>query len=53
MKWGWLEEQEESFQCMKRKLIESPALIQPDFNKTFYIVVDASSVGTAGYLGQE
>lgn len=27
-------------------------LAQPDFDKQFYILVDASSIGIASYLGQ-
>lgn len=51
-KWLWTETHEQAFLEMKIILINSPVLVQPNFNKPFYIVVDASTVGVAGYLGQ-
>lgn len=44
--WNWLEQHEQqTFVSMKNKLITAPALAQPDFEKLFYVVVDASSIG--------
>lgn len=37
---------------MKHVLLSAPALSQPDFAKQFYIVIDSSTIGIAGYLCQ-
>lgn len=41
-----------NIKTLKISLTTAPALVQPSFQKTFYIVTDASSVGISGYLGQ-
>lgn len=35
---------------MKQQLIKQNHLLQTDFNKPFYVVVDPSLVGIAGYI---
>ncbi|XP_010530537.1 PREDICTED: uncharacterized protein LOC104807122 [Tarenaya hassleriana] len=49
--WGAV--QEEAFQTLKAKLINSPLLTLPDFTKTFEIECDASRIGIGAVLMQE
>ena len=47
------EEQENAFSLLKSKLISTPLLSLPDFNKTFEIECDASGIGIGVILMQE
>ncbi|OMO71827.1 hypothetical protein CCACVL1_18051 [Corchorus capsularis] len=49
-KWG--REQQEAFEILKDKLTNAPLLILPNFNNTFEIECDASSVGIGAVLMQ-
>lgn len=46
------EKQQRSFETLKQFMIQAPAVVQSNFEKMFYIVADASTIGVAGYLGQ-
>ena len=48
----WTEETQDAFQLLKDKLSSPPVLAFPDFDKQFYLVTDASSVGIGSCLMQ-
>ena len=51
-KYEWKEEQQKAFDFLKNKLITSPILIYPDFNKRFILSTDASYLGLGAVLSQ-
>ena len=48
----WTEECSVAFEELKRKLVESPVLIHPDFTKGFILDVDASDLSIGAVLSQ-
>jgi hypothetical protein len=48
----WKEEQEKAFEELKKRLMETPVLQYPDFNKSFIICTDASEKGLGAVLEQ-
>ena len=48
----WTEECSIAFQALKRKLVETPVLIHPDFSKGFILDVDASDLCIGSVLSQ-
>ncbi|KAG1136977.1 hypothetical protein G6F38_011651 [Rhizopus arrhizus] len=46
----WTEEQQNSFETLKKKLAELPTLIQPDFNKPFELHCDAATSSEIGVV---
>lgn len=53
VKFEWKEECENSFNQLKRALIESPVLKFPNFSERFYLYVDASNQAISYILGQK
>jgi hypothetical protein len=56
--WQWTEQEQASFDMLKFKLINTPLLQYPDFNKPFILTTDASgyaigSILSQGKLGQD
>ena len=51
--WHWGEAQEKAFQLLKQKMCTRPVLMQPDFNKHFYLQTDTSGYGLGAVLSQE
>jgi hypothetical protein len=49
----WKEQQENAFQELKRRLIEAPLLVLPEFKKTFEVECDAGGNGIGGVLMQD
>ena len=42
-----------SFQALKKKLVEAPVLIHPDFTQSFKLDVDASDLSIGAVLSQD
>ena len=51
--WSWGEEQIKAFKELKTRMCASPVLRQPNFDKKFYLQVDASMYGVGAILSQE
>lgn len=49
----WIQECENAFQTLKNKLITSPVLAYPDFEKKFKVIVDASEKHCGAVLCQD
>jgi hypothetical protein len=49
----WTIEAEKSFNLLKRKIIEQPVLVLPDFQKTFQVKCDARGYAVGGVLSQD
>ena len=43
-------EANDSFECLKRKIVDQPILVLPNFYKLFIVEYDASNKGTGGVL---
>lgn len=52
VKYNWSEPTKNSFNELKQKLISSPILTYPNFDKTFIITTDASNMGIGSVLSQ-
>ena len=53
VEWYWGKSQEEAFQSLKQRMCDKPVLMQPNFNKRFYLQTDASGYGLGAVLSQE
>jgi hypothetical protein len=51
--WHWDEPQEKAFITLKQLMCSAPVLTQPDFNKKFYLQMDASGYGMGAILSQK
>ncbi len=51
--WHWNNEQQMAFKGLKNKMCTKPVLQQPNFNKMFYLQMDASAYGMGAILSQE
>lgn len=51
--WSWKQKQEEIFQRIKEKFLESIVLKHPNFDKIFYMNCDASNISVGAELYQE
>jgi hypothetical protein len=51
--WEWGEKQTKAFEELKRRMCANPVLIQPNFNRRFYLQCDASAYGVGAVLSQE
>ena len=49
----WIEEAEKSFNLLKKKIIEQPILVLPDFSKTFQVRCDVSGFSIRVVLSQD
>ena len=53
MPWHWEERQKKAFKELKTRMCTALVLSQPDFEKKFYLQVDASAYGMGAILLQE
>src|SRR5262249_39288248 len=53
MPWHWELSQQEAFDTLKWRMCQNPILQQPDFDKRFYLYMDASAYGMGAILSQE
>ncbi len=51
--WHWGEAQFKAFEMLKTLMCRKPVLIQPDFDRRFYLQTDASAYGIGAVLSQE
>jgi hypothetical protein len=51
--WPWGKSQSKAFEELKMQMCQNPILVQLDFNKHFYLQVDASAYGVGAILLQE
>ena len=51
--WEWANMQQLAFNLLKALMYEAPVLIQPNFEKKFFLQVDASAYGMGAILSQE
>jgi len=51
--WHWGLAQVKAFETLKTKMCAAPVLLQPNFNKKFYLQTDASAYGIGAILSQE
>ena len=48
----WTKECQQSFELLKRKLVEAPILRFPDWSKKFHVHIDASTLAVGAILTQ-
>ena len=53
IQWHWGTAQQVAFEKLKELMCKSPVLIQPDFEKKFYLQTDTSAYGVGAILLQE
>jgi hypothetical protein len=53
MPWHWGPDQEKVFITLKRLMCSALVLMQPDFNKMFYLQTNASGYGMGAILSQK
>ena len=51
--WQWTDHHSKAFEELKTHMCQQPVLIQPDFQKHFYLQVDASAYSLGAVLSQE
>jgi hypothetical protein len=49
----WTEEEEKSFNLLKKKITEQPILVFSDFSKTFQVICDTSGFAIGVVLSQD
>ncbi len=53
MVWHWDQKEQHAFKELRDKMVSKPILQQPDFDKTFYLQMDASKYGVGAVLSQD
>jgi hypothetical protein len=51
--WEWTKTQQLAFDLLKALMCKAPVLIQPNFEKKFFLQVDASAYSVGTILSQE
>ena len=49
----WKSQHQEAFEYLKKRLVTTPILVHPDFNKPFTVMTDASALGLGAVLSQK
>ena len=50
--WHWDTAQNDTFKCLRQYMCSKPVLRQPDFQKQFYVLTDASAYDVGAILSQ-
>jgi len=51
--WHWNDKEQHAFEELRDRMVSKPILRQPDFNKTFYLQMDALKYGVGAVLSQD
>ncbi len=51
--WHWDKKEQEAFETLRDKMVSKLVLQQPDFDKMFYLQMDASKYGVGAVLSQD
>ncbi len=51
--WHWDDKEQLAFESLRDKMVSKLVLQQPDFDKTFYLQMDASKYGVGAVLSQD
>jgi hypothetical protein len=52
LKWKWGEEEQQSFDAIKKEITKDPVLVHPNPNKPYFLETDASGVAMGAILSQ-
>ena len=53
IRWQWIGAEDQAFRQLKRSLVMAPVLKMPNFERSFVVTTDASSVSVGAILEQD